>query len=207
MAVTVLYGENLASRGETTGHCVSIAQGLCPGSRVQVGSVQILLAARRPAAILGAIGSVVVNAVKARALGTLPHVLKERLKRTPARTDRDASLTIQVISDVVGIPASLSHRVPGVVRPGALPCDSRASVAVTPSSLTTPARPSFTVFEILPTDFLGHPTSALTYPKDASMLPLALMQDGQLPERLPSKINHSHSEIVPQKRYLIARHV
>lgn len=195
MAITALKGENLQPRREAPCHPVSIAERALPSRRVQVRPIQVLLPARGPAAILGAVCPVVVDAVQRRARGSLTHVLKEDLERVPTAAHRNPAPSVMVVRDRPGIRASLAHAIPRVVGRGVLPCG--ASMAVLPVALTAAARTRLAVLEIGPTGFGHLPAGTRTDPEHLSLLPFTAMQHGQLSEDAAGQINQSHTEIVP----------
>lgn len=95
-----------------------IVRAATPRAR-RVSHVGVLFVHGGPAAIARGVGAVVVDAVKACATGTWPHVVVEGIERfSPARIDRDAAPTVAVIASLAGVETTLLHPEPDPILRG-----------------------------------------------------------------------------------------
>jgi hypothetical protein len=98
------------------GHPGSLAAGF-QRRRVQsaLPPVGRLLFWGRPAAVLRAVTSFVVDSFEGPAIRALPHIAQKRGKRPPSWVDGDSSASIVVPPRVARVGAPLPHRLPGEI--------------------------------------------------------------------------------------------
>lgn len=88
--------------------------------------VSVLGFSRRPAAVIGPVAFFIVNAVKRGSWRARSHISEEIFEPLPSPTYLDASTPIGVKTTIIGVVASLQHRLPEVVFRQMLCASSRA---------------------------------------------------------------------------------
>jgi hypothetical protein len=175
---------------------------------VSLASVGCLHKISRPPAVVGGVGTIIVNAIKCHSRRSWRHIGIETGKIQPALTNRNATTAIIEESGIPWIPASIEHRRPYPIE--RMPRQAMCTVPVAASAFA--ARCAFPGTKIAAQNRCVDSTVAATAPirafvvvaeADDSPSSESLAGDintpghGGLLERLPGQVTGRRSRAVP----------
>lgn len=153
-----------------------------------------LFYARGPSAILFAIRTIVVNAVKRRARWLWPHIRKEHGEVLPSRIVGDAATAVPVVFAVAAVVAALLHSGPRVVGRGALHAVRGASCTDVISVQATATR-TFAIAQ-RNAEHLAHRAARAAAKVIDGLRSGRPLENLPLAERLADEINVGHDTVI-----------